>query len=40
MRYFVKFLLFFTTITGLAVVGLYMIFSAIDEADDHDYFWE
>lgn len=40
MKYLIKALIAFTTITGLGVVALYVILDAIARADDHDYFWE
>ena len=40
MKLLIKFLVGFTTLTGLGVVALYVILDTIARADDHDYFYE
>lgn len=40
MKYLIKVAVFFTTLTGLGVVALYVILDTIARAEDNEYFWE
>lgn len=40
MKFLLKAMVAFVTVTGLSVVAVYVILDAIAKADDHDYFWE
>jgi hypothetical protein len=40
MKLFGKITMLFTTMTGLAIIGLYYFIDVLKSSDDDDYFWE